>query len=605
MDHEADKRRGRRAFLEGAAVAGLTAFAAPAIAAPARWSDPATWGGKPPGRNDIVRIDRSVVLDRNVDVGGLIVNPGGSLKFHPGRSVTLTSRGNVVVRGRLVMRPAKSDVRHAVTFVGVREQRFVGGGHRVLNTDVGLWVMHHGRIDLRGTAKAAWGRVAGSSLAGDASVTLDRDPSGWELGDEIVIAPTSAPGSAGHQDGFEEVRVKQITGRVVTLDRPLEGDHREVAGIGAEVLNLSRNVRIGGRRSRRAHVFIHSTHPQKISHAEIRHVGPRRKGPASSTAVLGRYGLHFHEARSGSKGTFVDGVVVRDSGNHSFVPHTSHGVTFSNCIAYDVSESPYWWDEGDRTNNTLWQDCIAARVRADNPVAANDLTGFFLGRGTGNTARRCTAVGVGGSASASGFEWPPKPADGVWTFEDCIAHNNSVHGIFVWQNNTFVNMITGFIAFHNGSFGIKHGAFTNAFRYSGIHLSANSDGGLLLHANSDQTADGNPLIIENSRLDGAGLGPPLVIGRHFKTSGNAVKLIDCTFAHSSEVILVDEGGTNIPGLEDFVRCSVEAGSRDLDPADFRIRAMQAGSSVRVQRRDNQSAYRIDQSGAVTSIPPFD
>jgi hypothetical protein len=606
MGDGADKRLGRRAFIESAAVTGFAALAAPAIAArPNLWSDRATWGGKLPGRNDIVRIDRTVVLDRNVEVGGVIVRPGGSLKFHPQRSVTLTSTGNIVVKGKLVMRPGRSDVRHAIVFDRVREQRFVGSGHRVLDTDVGLWIMHHGRLDVRGTSKLAWARVSGSAAVGDVAVTLDRDPVGWKPGDEIVIAPTTAPGWAGHRDGFEELRVAAIDGRLVTFDPPLERDHPAVANIGAELLNLTRNVRVGGRRRGRAHLFIHSAHPQKFSHAEIRHVGPRHKGAVSSTSVLGRYALHFHEARSGSKGSLVEGVVVRDAGNHSFVPHTSHGVTFSNCIAYDVSESPYWWDEGDRTNNTLWEDCIAARVRADNPVAANDLTGFFLGRGTANTARRCTSVGVGGSASASGFEWPPKPADGVWTFEDCVAHNNAVHGIFVWQNNNFVNFISGFLAFHNGEFGIKHGAFNNAFRYSELLLSGNGEGGFLLHATSDETAQGDSLLIENSLLDGAGLAPPVVIGRHFKTSGTAVKLVDCRLAHNTEAILVDEGGTAIPGLEDFVRCSVGSEGRDLEPADFRIRAMQPGSSVRVQRQDNQSAYRLDQAGNPMAIPPFD
>ena len=84
-----------------------------------------------------------------------------------------------------------------------------------------------------------------------------------------------------------------------------------------------------------------------------------------------------------------------------------------------------------------------------------------------------------------------------------------------------------------------------------------------------------------------------------------MKLADCRFDHTSEIILVDEGGTNIPGLEDFVRCSVGPAGRDIDPADFKVRSMQSSSSVRVQRQDNQSAYRLDQGGNVTTIPPFD
>jgi hypothetical protein len=136
-------------------------------------------------------------------------------------------------------------------------------------------------------------------------------------------------------------------------------------------------------------------------------------------------------------------------------------------------------------------------------------------------------------------------------------------------------------------------------------LSGNGEGGFLLHANAGVTPNGDPLLIESSILDGAGLAPGLVIGKHFKTTGTAVKLVDCHFTDGGDVILVSEGGTNIPGLEDFVRCSVGSGGRDLEPADFKIRAMQAGSSVRVQRQDNQSAYRLDQGGNATSIPPFD
>ncbi|HZA40444.1 MAG TPA: hypothetical protein VFA00_07455, partial [Actinomycetota bacterium] len=77
MGNGGDGRLGRRAFLGGAAAAGFTAITAPARARPTLWSDPATWGGNAPGRDDIVRIDRPVVLDRDVVVGGVVVGPEG------------------------------------------------------------------------------------------------------------------------------------------------------------------------------------------------------------------------------------------------------------------------------------------------------------------------------------------------------------------------------------------------------------------------------------------------------------------------------------------------------------------------------------------------
>ena len=52
--------------------------------------------------------------------------------------------------------------------------------------------------------------------------------------------------------------------------------------------------------------------PQALAHTEIRHVAP---------GAIGRYGLHFHLCADGSRGSVVEGVVIRDAESHAFVPH--------------------------------------------------------------------------------------------------------------------------------------------------------------------------------------------------------------------------------------------------------------------------------------------
>src|SRR5262249_50248447 len=93
-----------------------------------RWSDRSTWGGSVPGPNAAVTIDGPVLLDMDASVATLIVAPGGSLTFEPSTDHTLTSSGNVIVRGTLSMVPASSQVNHRMVFVDVDESKFQGGG---------------------------------------------------------------------------------------------------------------------------------------------------------------------------------------------------------------------------------------------------------------------------------------------------------------------------------------------------------------------------------------------------------------------------------------------------------------------------------------------
>lgn len=415
------------------------------------WSSPDTWGGTVPGSLDVAHIDSPVLLDQDADVAGVVIGPAGQLVLDPVRSVVLRSTGNVVVEGLLQMRPAGADLEHVLSFADVVESSFVGGGMEPLDSDVGLWVMEDGRLDLEGSARRGWNRTGRHET--------------WRPGDVLLRAPF-APGD------YDTYAVHVPGSRVPSVAAP------DGVRYHTEVFNLTRNVRIEGTPGGPSHVFIHSRVPQHIRYVAFAHLGPRRplsKGPADSEPVLGRYPLHFHHCEDGSRGTVVQGCVVRDS-SRAFVPHSSHGITMRDCVAHRITDSAYWWDDGHETHDLSWVRCAAFDVRHD-PARTGTVGGFQLGLGTGTAVSGCVAVGVHGHGSSGGFHWPSSAnlqRHNVWKSKNLVAHNNASDGILVWQNDHNPHHVDGFIGYHNGSNGIHHGAYTNAYAYERISVWGNA-----------------------------------------------------------------------------------------------------------------------------------
>lgn len=511
----------------------------------ALWSDPATWpGGQVPGPGDVAVVGTAVLLDVDAEVAGVLVEPAGVLSWSPDASRVLSSRGNVEVRGRLVIRPASPEVLHTLRFLDVDEAGFVGGGTEVLASDVGLWVVEAGVADLVGAAKRPWSRATGALAAGTAQILVE-DATGWRVGDVVVVTPTTPPSpddGAFHQDvdhclTYDQTTVAALSGTVLTLAAPLAHDHPMASfadwtgtarSYGAEVLNLSRNVVVEGTPEGKAHVaFLMGSSSQALSHVELRHVGPRQVAPGSTkttTAVLGRYGLHFHMGGDGTRGSVVDGVVVHDCGGHAFVPHDSHGITLRECVAHDVRDDAFWWDvhqqdsdDYPESHDSLWERCLASKVWTDEDATEGyRMAGFSLAAGDdlSNTCASCVAVGVYGARSTmntsmvSGFHWPER-GGGNWQFRDCLAHNMGGSGIFSWQNSEEVHLLETFTAYYAGKSGIDHGAYSNYWHYRDCALYANRRAGLAIHAVTRRTSstppDAPPLTFENIVIDGSGL----------------------------------------------------------------------------------------------------
>lgn len=536
-----------------------------------RWSDPATWGGRVPAAGADVIVDRPILLDVDARVGRLTIPSGGALVFDPKSSRELVASGNVLVMGRLALRPDSPEVEHGLVFRGIDESRFVGGGLDPLDTDVGVWVMDAGTLDVAGTPKRAWIRARGAVAAGAATVELADSPDGWRVGDEIALTPTRHPSVDAEVHRYDVTTVAGIDGRTISLEQPTTVEHPAVA-IGTrttmttEVLNLSRNVRIEGAPDGRAHVFIRSSSPQHVSHTQLRHLGPRQGRGRRAEFVSGRYGLHFHHCMDGSRGSIVEGVVARDLGNRSFVPHMSNGTTWRDCIAHDVVGTAYWWDPGDKTEETVYDSCVASRV-SPGPDEY-EVTGFFMGaskRALSNVARGCVTVAVGGTETG-GFDWI-NGNEGVWQFDDCVSHNNEGMGLVVWQNVEKVHTITGFIGYHNDITGIAHGAYLNAYRYERCSVVSNGQDGFRLNALSSNDAVGRGLEITDLYCDAGGRPFGLVVDDDGPVGATLPTLVQgATFvgATKAAVRLVADEPEEFANTLRFVDCTFEGNEFWLD-----------------------------------------
>lgn len=554
-------------------------------------------------------ISSPVTLDADATVAGVVVEPGGTLTLDPAKSVTLQSTGNVVVQGRLTMKPSTAAVVHKILFPSVAESSFVGGGTVPLDSDVGLWVTGSGVLDIAGTSKLAWTRAAGSIVKGANTIQLFASPTGWRVGDEVVVTPTLPPTVLNHFQAYETATVTVISGNTITLSTATVYDHPAVTvGAGqtyaAEVLNVTRNVRIEGTSAGRTHVWMSSTQPQTIRYAAMRNIGPRKKAASFTDPVLGRYGVHFHEAMDGSRGSLVEGVVVRDGGNHAFVPHMSHGVTFRDCISHSTFEQAYWWDPGHDTNDVIWDHCVASLIQGDPSFRGFSLSGFVLGAGAGNTVRNCVATGVQGNATSNGFHWPPDSLAGIWTSEDCVTHNNKVHGIYTWQNDSDLHLALRFTGYHNGNSGVLHGAYVNSYVYEDCTFYGNKIAGVKLPAESN-----GGLRFVNVVCDGAGLADYAMINhKHTAETATPVVFDGCTFrgARKAGVGLTFENTRR--ELLDFVNCTFEGNefwlaSRINSGSKLRVQDAVHGT-ISLERYDRPGTLNASWNARVNSIAAF-
>jgi hypothetical protein len=513
---------------------------------------------------------------------GLVVPAGETWAFAEGASVT--SARNVVVEGTLRLHQPDPSRTMRLTFVDVDESAFVGGdAHEVVASDVGLWVVGQGRLDVQGAQKTSWTRLTTATQRGAREILVE-DASGWRVGDEVAVTATAGRSVEGYYAQFDRTVVASVSGNRIGLEHALAYEHPTVNGRwNAEVLNLTRSVVIEGTPEHRAHIIhLHQgmTAPadfraSAISNLELAHLGPNQPNDRDEpSSVLGRYALHWHHGLQSTDGVVVDGVVAHDCGAHVFVAHTSDGITFRNCASHASLGDPFWWDPGEPSEYITYDRCIASDVVQDGR-SRYTTSGFFAARSDqalSCTMRGCVAAGVQGPDSG-GFIWI-NGSLGVWVFEDCLAHNLEHDGLSVWQNTSVLQQIDRFTAY-NCDAGIRHGAYVNPYRYHGVTVH-DCGAGLAVSAVS---GDEGGVGLEFHDVVASACDTDVVLEDAPVDAMQPTDFRRCQLAR----VIVNATHTDTQKRWDFIDCG-------LQPEDFEIEELAGDVEIRTQA-DGQ-AWRL-------------
>jgi len=357
-----------------------TAEATHVAVASGNWFDASTWqGGEVPGDTSAdegakVHIPDGLTVDYNgissVELATLRVD--GTLSFVRSDDTRLTV-DTIVVTGTGWFDAGTSS--SPIPATATSEIIFPDRGPIDFNWDPnalsrGLLVI--GEADIHGADKTDWLAVDPNDTvsAGESTITLESAPSGWEVGDEIVLTGTETDmGANGHGDENFQDEVRTITainGATITLDAALSYDHHVPAGFGLSpyVANTTRNVSFATEdwetdsapTQQRGHVMF------MTSGADVNNAGFYGLGRTDKTALVsdpdgsggglsnprGRYSLHVHKAGAdvGDGYATIRGNAVVDSPGWGYTAHGSKAIIEDN-VSFDVVGAHYVTEDGD------------------------------------------------------------------------------------------------------------------------------------------------------------------------------------------------------------------------------------------------------------------
>ncbi len=337
------------------------------------WSDPATWqNGQVPtdGARVLIAVGVNVRVDGMISARIATVRVDGTLTFDTTRNTELKADTVVVSSiGTFEMGTLKQPIA-----VGVRARLLItdnGPIDRALDPfGISRGLISHGNVSIHGAEVTSYASIVGPALTGATILNVNRasllniniPPTGWKIGDKIVIASTVAGA-----DQNEVRHIAAIFGGTILLDQPLAFNHlTPAANLGVQVANLTRNAVIESENDvpdRRGHVMFMHSREVEIQNAGFYRLGRTNKlveindpvvnsdwtlQAGTGTNPRSRYPVHFHRNGLVNDGNpaVVSGSVVDDSPGWGFVNHSGN-VDMINNVAFDVSGAAFATEVGD------------------------------------------------------------------------------------------------------------------------------------------------------------------------------------------------------------------------------------------------------------------
>ncbi len=369
------------------------------------WSDRATWGGTAPTTRAVIPAGISVVADVASTPNLKSVRVEGCLELSRSRNNRLNTEFLYVAPGGELFagtpsRPIPASVTAEIVFPDLGPL-----DPRVDRTLTGKGLVAASRVRLYGALKTSRAKVASAPRRGDTIVRLGAAPSGWRVGDRVVLTgtrwlPQTVKGEVTLASPSEdEVRfIRSISGANVTLDAKLSYDHlAPEADLGAYLVNYSRNVRLATENgatlapSRRAHSLFMSIETT-LEGAEFFEMGRTDKSqravdaasltaPSATSNVKGRYPLHLHQPGfpADNLAPVVRGVAIWGSPGWGLAQHGGKAFVYQSNV-YNAFGAGFVAESGNETG--AWVENTAIKgVGVDHIVKnAGDVHAFDLGR---------------------------------------------------------------------------------------------------------------------------------------------------------------------------------------------------------------------------------
>jgi len=205
-----------------------------------------------------------------------------------------------------------------------------------------------------------WTRLGATASAGTSVITVAETPTGWAVGNRILISTSDFP-TVAHQEQYfpddNEVRTIQlISGTSITLDKPLNWTHWGVWPENSEVAVLDRNIVIQGDAGAEepisgagfgGHLLVRDN----ASNLRIDGVEFTRMG---QTGVIGRYPVHFHLMNDKvGQDNYVKHCSIHDNFQRCLVVHDTNGILVQNNFAFSTIGHCYFIEDGAEMYNTF------------------------------------------------------------------------------------------------------------------------------------------------------------------------------------------------------------------------------------------------------------
>ncbi len=353
------------------------------------WSDPTTWGGVEniplTEARVLVKAGHIVTVDGIFNENYRTIRVDGTLRFATDTNTSLKVQTMVVnnmsvegTKGRFEMGTELDPIQDAYTARLIIDKL---SDFEVSNTSsadydphkIGLGLIAHGEVSIYGKKKTGYTTFNGTP-AGVNSVTLDKVPTNWEIGDHIVIA-----GVQRDADGDEARTIAGIAGNTISFQDVLTKDHttpihtKSGLTLKVHVINTTRNAiietayglnrveKIGDEFLGRGHVMFMHTNNAVVHYGGFYNLGRTNKQGlmqnvkqnTDTGAILriannpiARYPVHFHRAGNSSEPGIIKGSSVVNSPGWGYVNHRSNAIIEDN-VAYNVEGASFVTEAGD------------------------------------------------------------------------------------------------------------------------------------------------------------------------------------------------------------------------------------------------------------------